>query len=524
MKRRDFIKRVAPIPMLPFVMNGFPVQAYGRNPWLEAITAAAIETDHVLVLVQLNGGNDGLNTVIPIDQYSLYMNARTNIAIPESSVLKFNDETGLHPAMTGMKALYDDGRMVVVQSVGYPNQNFSHFRSTDIWLTASDSNVVLTSGWAGRYLQSEFPDYPTGYPNAVMPDPLAIQIGSVVSTALMGSTGNMGIAISNPTTFYNIVTGTVEPAPNTRAGHELTYVRTVIQQTQAFADALKAGAANGSNLSTKYPATGNSLASQLKIVAQLISGGLKTRIYIVNLGGFDTHNAQVVSGDTTTGNHATLLNRVSVAIEAFQDDLKLLGVEDRVIGMTFSEFGRRIKSNGSFGTDHGSAAPLFVFGSKVNPGIIGANVQVPANPATNSNIPMQYDFRSIYATMLKDWFGVSEGTLQQILFKDFQILPIIKSGTTSTRTPFSPAGIALHQNYPNPFNPSTAIPFTSNGSRIRISVFDDLGREVRTVADGYFPEGNHTLHFNGEGLASGTYYYRMQSGSFQNVKAMMLAK
>ncbi|MDO8969189.1 MAG: DUF1501 domain-containing protein, partial [Saprospiraceae bacterium] len=197
-----------------------------------------------------------------------------------------------------------------------------------------------------------------------------------------------------------------EPAPNTPYGHELEFIRLVTQQAQMYYDSVVAAAENGQNLGS-YPG-GNSLADQLKIVAQLVSGGLSTPIYIVSIGGFDTHSEQV---DGTFGNaeglHANLLRTVSEAVSAFQNDLKLLGVDDRVAGMTFSEFGRTIGSNGSTGTDHGAAAPLFVFGKNVIPGIIGSNPSIPSIPLTSYDVPMEHDFRSVYASALKDWFGIA---------------------------------------------------------------------------------------------------------------------
>ena len=201
MNRRDFIVRTGAGAVLPALFSGFSLTAYSRTLLLQSLLDNAVLTDRVLVLVQLNGGNDGLNMVIPIDQYSALANARNNILIPQASVLKLTDATGLHPAMTGLADLYAKGKLAVVQSVGYPNQNFSHFRSTDIWLTASAYNQTLTSGWMGRYLDQEYPNYPTGYPNTAYPDPLAIQIGSILSPAIQGPSVGMGMAITNPTTF-----------------------------------------------------------------------------------------------------------------------------------------------------------------------------------------------------------------------------------------------------------------------------------------------------------------------------------
>jgi uncharacterized protein (DUF1501 family) len=533
MKRRDFIKRSVPVSVLPFILGGFTLKAYGRTPRIDIIANSAKETDHVLVLIQLNGGNDGLNTVIPLDQYSALMTARSNIGIAENKVLKLTTKTGLHPALTGLQSLYGSRKLAVVQSVGYPNPNFSHFRATDIWLSASDSDQVLTTGWMGRYLYEEFPDYPNGYPNTATPDPLAIQIGSVISTGLQGPAVSMGMALTSPTSFYQLISGGVDTAPNTPAGHELTFIRQTAQQTQQYATSITTAASKATNFSSLYPAPGtNTLADQLKIVAQLIAGGLKTRIYVVNLGGFDTHSSQVdATAGTDAGNHAILLGKLSAAISAFEGDLKGFGIGHRVIGMTFSEFGRRIKSNASLGTDHGSAAPLFLFGDRVASGIIGANPIIPANATVNDNIPMQYDFRSVYASVLQDWFDVQQNELEAVLLKDFQKLPLIKSGENiptpqlNSRVPSrNPAQLGLEPNYPNPFNPSTHIQFHSNGDRIQIKVFDTLGREIRTLADGVYSMGEHEVVFDADGLPSGTYYYRMQSGTFQEVKSMILAR
>jgi uncharacterized protein (DUF1501 family) len=205
-------------------------QAYATTPMLKAIAEASAKNGRVFVLIQLSGGNDGLNTIIPLDQYSTLSSARNNILIPDTKVLKLNgiNGTGLHPSMTGLQNLYNNQKLNIVQAVGYPNPNFSHFRATDIWHTASESNQYLNSGWAGRYLEDLYTGFPVGYPSSSDPDPLAISIGYSVSTALMGPTANTGMAITNPSSFYQLVNGTVDPAPNTPAGHELTYVRLIL--------------------------------------------------------------------------------------------------------------------------------------------------------------------------------------------------------------------------------------------------------------------------------------------------------
>ena len=538
MKRRDFLRGVVPVTALPFLLNGLPLRAYGRSPFLETLTGALVQTDRVLVLIQLSGGNDGINTVIPLDQMTAYNSLRGNIAITQAAITSAGTSltaaTALHPKMVGMKQLYDQGKLMVVQGVSYPNPNLSHFRATDIWMTAANSDETLLDGWAGRYLNQEFTGYPTGFPNTVMRDPLAIQIGSVTATALEGPGRTMGISITDPNTFYALVngfpTGGTDTAPQTPAGHELTYIRQIAASSLDYALSVK-GAADKVKQQQAYP-TPNTLADQLKIVARLIGGGLKTRIYVVSMGGFDNHSNEIDSTDATrsTGTHATLLQRLSDAMLAFQNDIKFLGVEDRVIGMTFSEFGRRVQSNASFGTDHGTAAPVFVFGKGINGGV--PNGVMGANPSltvlTSGNLTMTYDFRSVYASILSQWFGVSANELNAVMLRGFTQLPIIKPGVAVDveNDPGVPREYVLYENYPNPFNPTTTISYDlPNDANVVLKVYDMLGRAVTTLVDQRQSAGHHLVQFAPtSGLSSGAYIYQIQAGSFVSRKKMMFLK
>lgn len=430
MKRRDFFRNTVPI-LLPSLVHGISLRAWAGSPFpfLKAVAAArGVGEGRVVVLVQLNGGNDGLNTVIPLESYDAYYKARTNIAIPQEKVLRLQgiDTTGLHPAMPELQQLYNAGKLTIVQGVSYPQPNFSHFRATDIWLTGADAGQILPTGWAGRYLDGQYPQFPHNYPNPDMPDPLAIQVGSLVSPALQGPMLTMGMAISNPNNFYDLINDRSAPAPPTRSGDQLAYIREMAVKTDQYAGVIRKAAQKITRQSDCYPAAGkNPLADQLKIVVRLVAGGLKTRFYLVSMGGFDTHAKQTDTADTTTGSHAKLLGRLSEAINAFQDDLNGLQIEDRVIGMTFSEFGRRIQSNASGGTDHGAAAPVFIFGGKVQAGIIGHNPAWPDNLTVNDNLGMQFDFRAIYGTLLEKWFLADDATAEAVLFKPFAPLPFV---------------------------------------------------------------------------------------------------
>lgn len=524
MKRREFFKYTAPAAILPSFINGFSVKAFGSSPLLDALQGAATDNDHVLVMIQMNGGNDGLNMVIPLDQYSAYNAARTNIAIQEGKVLPLVKVTkaGIHPAMTGVQSLYNDGKVCIVQSVGYPSPNFSHFRATDIWLTGSDANQVLNTGWGGRYLQTEYPNYPVGFPNAEMPDPLAIQIGSIVSPAFQGPATNAGVAITSATNFYDLLEGREDPVPDTKAGKELKYIRMIARQSNKFADSIKLAAGK---ITSQGAYSNTSISQQLKIVARLIAGGLKTRLYMVSIGGFDTHASQTNAGDTSTGSHANLLGNLSKGISEFMADLKGLKASKRVVGMTFSEFGRRIKSNGSMGTDHGASAPMIIFGDYINPGVLGSTPQMPTAASVNDNIPMQYDFRSVYASLLEQWFCVKPDALNSIMLKNYQSLPIVNGMACSLVTNVDDvnqnAGQNLISNYPNPFTTKTIISYETKGGHTLIQVFDTMGRLLGTPLDKDLLAGKYTVEFDATVLPTGVYYARFQNGVTQQVRTML---
>jgi uncharacterized protein (DUF1501 family) len=417
--------------------------------------------------------------------------------------------------MQGAQRIFDKDKMSIVQSVGYPQPDFSHFRSMDIWMSASDSNQVLTTGWVGRYLDKRFPKFPDDYPNATMKDPLAIQIGPLVSLAFMGPAVSMGMAVTNPSTFYDLLDNAVGSVPNTPAGEELAYIRLLAQQTNEYADVIKDAAGKGTNKSTKYPSGVRSadLSEQLKIVARLVHGGLQTPVYMVSIGGFDTHSAQVDTNDTSQGAHADLLSQLSVAMEAFQDDLELLGISDRVVTMTFSEFGRRVQSNGSDGTDHGAAAPMMVFGDAVQPGIIGNNPSIPSSTTVNDNVPMQFDFRQVYASVLQDWFELNPTDIKAILGTDYNTLPIFKNNLAQLdqfaeyMTQISLVGV-----YPNPAVTYAKVQYrTDAGGQLQLALYEPSGRLLTRYFNKNHAAGSYEYELDIRGLAPGNYIIQLKS-------------
>jgi uncharacterized protein (DUF1501 family) len=511
MRRRKFIKNtIASALFAPVMIDGISAKAIdASSPFLRALTKVMGVSDRVLVVIQLNGGNDGINTVLPLDQYADYNRLRANIAIPESKVLKLekNNNIGLHPIMTGMQKLYNEGKLVIVNGVSYPQPNFSHFRASDIWFTGADSNQQLTTGWAGRYLENRFQGFPDAYPNPMMPDPLAIQIGFSVSTALLGSRVSMATVIQNPDTFARLIGDKPNIAPgeipDTYAGKQIAFLRQQQISAVGYAAQIKNAAAKANNKAT-YP-TQNTLADQLKIVARLIAGGLQTKIYYVSIGGFDTHAAQVDATDPTIGAHTELLRDVSDAIASFQSDIEQLGIQDNVIGMTFSEFGRRVASNSSRGTDHGTSAPMFVFGTNVKGSVLGKNSSL--TDLENGNLKMQYDFRQVYATVLNDWFGTDKPTTTTILQKDFSNLPIFNSKVTGWHDKVYEVNPLLI--YPNPASDTVVLDLKDNYIPSGVAtVFDMMGRLVIQESI----QNANLIQLDVSRLINGRYVVRIESG------------
>jgi len=512
MKRREFIKTTA-AASVPLLFSGVPVMASSQieNTSLEKMALAAANCGRILVIVQQNGGNDGLNTVFALDKWTNLVNARSNILMNNSQVLPLNNNlsTGLHPAMAEMQGLYNNGKLMIVQGVSYPNPNFSHFRATDIWFTGSGSNTSLDSGWLGRALDIKYPNFPADYPTAEMPDPLAIQIGSTLPFILQGQNINMGYSVTDPNSLLNVINANTDPAPDNDYGHELTFLRLMKDQSNVYRQTIQTAYAVPLSNTVTYPSS-NKLADQLKIVAKLINGGLKTPVYIVNHPNtHDTHENQVSTIDKTTGSQATNLTLLSQAIGAFQQDLELMGKADQVAGMTFSEFGRRIKSNASMGTDHGSAAPVMFFGTALNtsptqvagtqypvPGMIGTSPDIPLNATVSNQVPMQFDYRQLYASVMQDWLCMTEAEVTQVFGSNFAKLPIFNAVLLSS-VDFDKEQYQDISVYPNPCsdgNITLRLPQISN-DYIQVSLLSINGTLLQSAS--YKMQGQELqLHYN----------------------------
>jgi uncharacterized protein (DUF1501 family) len=377
---------------------------------VRAAEAAAAQqrdpTGHVLVVVQLSGGNDGLNTVIPYADEA-YNRNRIVLRIPAGQVLKVDGQVGLHPQMTGFAKLLEEGRLAILQGVGYPNPDRSHFRSMDIWHSARPDVEKPVDGWIGRFVERA--------ERAAGQDVPALHLGPDELPLALVSQRRAVPSLQSLEGFRLRTAGGAVPLSSLKqlAAVERAEADSLLSFVQrstlnAYASSQQIQEAISSDRSpVKYPGFG--LSRKLQSVAQLIDAGLSTRIYYVSLDGFDTHANQAEA-------HAALLSELSQSVSAFAADLAERGHLDRVLVMTFSEFGRRVRENASQGTDHGAAAPMFLVGGTVKPGPIGAHPSL-TNLDREGDLKFHTDFRSVYATLLERWLGCPS---EEVLGKRFE--------------------------------------------------------------------------------------------------------
>jgi len=415
-----------------FIENTFlALDAQAANSALQTATG---RDQPILVVLQLAGGNDGLNTLIPYAD-DAYRAARPKIGFAPDKVLKINDYLALHPELKGMRGLYDEGAFAAVQGVGYPNPNRSHFRSTEIWATASDANKAESLGWIGRY-----------FDNCCQGADPAVGISIAKESPLAFAAAQpKGISFSKPEQFRYMKEGASDPAavdaffrelngadsdaPSTMTGGDggsigmigggggqsaemntADFLRRTALDAQLSSDQILAISKKTTAQNT-YP--GTALANNLQLVARMIAGGMPTRVYYVSQGGFDTHVNQAAS-------HSRLMTELDAALSAFVTDLKAQGNFDRVLLMTFSEFGRRVAENNSAGTDHGAAAPLFLIGGNVKPGFFGTYPSL--TKLNDGDLIHTTDFRSVYATILERWLRAPS---QKVLGRQYNLLPLV---------------------------------------------------------------------------------------------------
>jgi uncharacterized protein (DUF1501 family) len=559
MKRRNFLKNISKASLAPFFLNGLAVREMASSSLKEL--ASLSNNDRVLVLIQLHGGNDGLNTLVPLNQYSQYQALRSNIALSQSGTRKLinlqkqgtdQHQIGLHPDMTSFQQMYDQGMAAIVQGVGYDHMNGSHFRSRDIWLMGGGYQDSWHSGWCGRYLNASFPGYPEHYPNQEMPDPPALEIGNSSTLAFHSDEGvSTALNLEDPEKFYELVSNVGNAsAPGAEEGYygdELSYLMGVEEQSNEYASRLQhvfklgrnsPGVSYPEKYKLKAPAAEaqNKLSVQLKTIARLLSGGSRTRVFLARINGFDTHAHQVEGSDASMGSHAALLYNLFSAIEAFQKDLKGLGLDDKVLTVTFSEFGRRPASNGSLGTDHGTAAPMFVFGKHVNGGVIGDNPSL-TDLDQGKNLKHQYDYRQVFGTLLSDWMLSPSEAIRASRFEDFiaegKKIPLI-AGSAEGAPPAAPApsptpespdeasalegGHKIYSCHPNPARDYVVVRYRME-DRLPHQVYirDISGNIIKRVNRLGRDYGDKDVTFNLGGQKAGIYFSVLEVGNDRQV-------
>ena len=432
--RREFLRTTVLTSALSWTVPTFLANTFAalQAEAADAATQTATGRDAtILVILQMAGGNDGLNTIVPYTN-DFYFKARPRIGVAANQVLRLNDAIGLHPALEGFKALYDAGNLSVIQGVGYPNPNRSHFRSTEIWQTASDSNRFEKYGWLGRYFDNAC---------AGCDPTVGVNIGRQMPQAFTAKNPK-GVSLDNPQNYRFISSenggddgnmmeqsfrelNEQDGADNSGAsigaigapamrpkGSPLDFLERTALDAQMSSDSIRA-ISNRTENKASYP--GSPLGNSLKLVARLIGGGLSTRVFYVSQGGYDTHTNQA-------GTQQRLLKDLGDSVKSLLEDIKAQGNMDRVLLMTFSEFGRRVAENANGGTDHGAAAPMFVAGGRVKAGLFGKYPSLAPTDLFQGDLQYSVDFRSVYATVLENWLKTKSEVVLGRKFAPLQLV------------------------------------------------------------------------------------------------------
>ncbi|GGG41297.1 hypothetical protein GCM10011414_08470 [Croceivirga lutea] len=540
--RRSFLQALGIAGSGTMLLGHNMLSASAPSPLTAAIAAA--ETDNILILIRLNGGNDGLSTVIPIQQYDTYANARPNIYIPESKILKLTDDFGVPTYMNSLEPMWGEGQFKAVHGVGYQNQSLSHFTGSDIYantdLTTTGFNG-LNTGWMGRYFEDIYPDYLVNPPEA----PAAVQIGSISNLVFQGDETNYAFVTNNVDQLEEIAqTGEFYDLTNSlfgdcMYGDQLRFLRGVANTTYEYAGKIHDAYMRGQN-QVEYQ--DNGFARQLALLARLIKGNLGTKVYMISMGGFDTHGNQPLA-------HERLMSTLSIAINNFYEDIAFTQQDDKVLSMTFSEFGRRIFENGSNGTDHGKAAPTLFFGSGLNgSAFVGEHPRLD-EPNNRGNLEYTMDFRDLYATVLAEWLCVPIDKVEQhmldhpyspvdlgfncsgVEFPDIAMdsdppTPIdtpprdngeVGSAETSTQivhTPYYPTEQAPHIHLEMPIT-----------AHVDIQLYNILGQNVGTVFNEMVTEGSVEINIRErvrDTLSTGKYIYQINVANQKMSKSVMI--
>ena len=541
--RRSFMQALGIAGSGSMMLGSHMLTASAPSPLTAAIANSA--ADSILILIRLSGGNDGLSTVIPIEQYDSYANARPNIYIPESKILKLTDEFGVPTYMNSLEAMWGEGQVKAVHGVGYENQSLSHFTGSDIYANTDLTTTGFTglnTGWMGRHFEELYPDYLINPPAS----PAAIQIGNFGNLVFQGEETNYAFVTSNIDQLEEIAeTGvqySLDPLlfDGCMYSDQLKFLRGVANTTYEYSGLIHEAYMRGQN-QVEYQ--DNGFARQLALLARLIKGNLGTKVYMISMGGFDTHGNQPLA-------HERLMSNLSIAVSNFYEDLAFTEQDEQVLSMTFSEFGRRIYENGSNGTDHGKAAPTLFFGSGLNGGaFVGEHPALDA-PNSRGNLEYTMDFRDLYATVLAEWLCVPIPLVEQHLLghaynpinlgfncSGVEFPDIVYSDDPPTPpmpdeppVPDNPTPDMLDAIVHKPFYPQSGspsiyveLPFTAH---VDITLFNIIGQKVGTIYNEMMLEGSMEIDIQNnlpDHLSSGKYIYRIQVQDRRMAKSVMVS-
>lgn len=543
--RRSFLQALGIAGSGSLMLGGNILSASSPSPLTSAIANA--EGDGILILIRLSGGNDGLSTVIPIEQYDSYANARPNIYIPESKIIKLTDEFGIPSYMQALESLWGEGQFKAVHGVGYENQSLSHFTGSDIYantdLTTTGFNG-LNTGWMGRYFENIYPEYLINPPAS----PAAVQIGNFGNLVFEGEETNYAFVTSNIDQLEEIAESGVQYNMDPQLfgdcmySDQIRFLRGVANTTYEYSGVIHEAYERGQN-EVEYQ--DNNFARQLALLARLIKGNLGTKVYMISMGGFDTHGNQPLA-------HERLMTNLSVAINNFYEDLTFTQQDDKVLSMTFSEFGRRIFENGSNGTDHGKAAPTLFFGSGLQGSAFVGEHPSLESPNNRGNLEYTMDFRDLYATVLAEWlcvpiplveehllghpytpvnlgFNCSGVDFPDIAYDDEPYTPPT-SGPDTDSLPELPDGDPADGIVHMPFYPTEAnphihleMPFSAH---VDVTLFNILGQKVATLYNEMLMGGSLDINVRDRvprHLATGKYIYRISVRDQKMAKSLMVS-
>ncbi len=522
--RRSFLQALGIGSTGSLMLAGNQLSASSVSPLAMALNKS--DNDNILVLIRLAGGNDGLNTIVPVYDFDTYANARPSIYHRQNDLISLNSEFGMPDYMQPLESMWGDGMMKVVHGVGYEGQNLSHFKSSDIWATANTNyGSELTQGWLGKYFKESYQDFLLAPPEK----PLAIQIGSIGNLIFSNDDEQFAFLVSNPRQLENIAKNGVQFNVNDldldcKSGQQQEFLRATSNSTYIYSGVISEAYNNATN---KMEYQDNKIADQLAIIARLIKGNLGTKVFMVTLNGFDTHANQ-------PERHAELMGDLSQAVNDFYKDLEETGHHEKVLGMTFSEFGRRFTENGSNGTDHGAASPTMFFGPALNGnGFVGDHPDL-GDLDRNKNLKSTNDFRTLYASVLSQWLCIDQASVNNALAGDFVNLDLgFSCSSEEVPDPIDPTDpIAeapeafIHKPiYDAESNPSIALN-VNRAMHVDIQLYAINGKRIGTLKNGFMSEGSYILSIEesliDKTLTTGEYIYRVTTHEGSSSKIILI--